>query len=570
MKIAILTSNILDGVIVAEGILKAGKDVSAIVYEQAGKSSLTAKIKTKARALYLIICKKLEHGSFNGIAGKYRHVQIKAVDRINNHYTVNFLKSLKPDLMIVVGTRKLKKEVFSIAPLGAINLHTGILPFYRGADSEFWALHNNEPDRIGVTVHFINEGLDCGNIILQERQSVKPGDTIGKMRIKNIYLGMKTIIKVIDQLESGKADNYKQNNDLAVTYKSANVSDKRLLKNKLAQWGKRGSVLKVFGNGASKVSEEVAKTPLITYMDSAETDYPNIFCLRIDADEYHSDTILSYNALFKKFHNAITIFVNAGNFKDKSGTIKGWAGDGIDIQSHGFYHHTYRDYKTNLHNIRKARLFFEGIGIFTKGFVSPAGRWNRGLSIALENEGYEYSSEFSYDYMGFPTYPMLKDRISKVLQIPVFPVAPELFLERGMNNVDEIVSYYKGAIDEMDACGLPVILYAHTSRYAEVPVILKSVIEYAIFDKNLTPTNMTHFYQWWKERPCGVPYPKQVRRSIKAPGSHYLGKTANSGYYKEAKRLLKKIIDYEKITPAEELYCSKFKKAAKLCVRKFL
>ncbi|MDP3791508.1 MAG: formyltransferase family protein [Candidatus Omnitrophota bacterium] len=553
MKLAILTSDIIDGRIVAEELLRMGRSVSAIVYEKGGAKKPVERLRTDIKSLLLKAAGRLKYGSFEEMAGDFRGVKVKFTENINNPDSVDFLNSIRPDLIVVVGTRKLKKEVFSIAPAGAINLHSGILPFYRGSDSEFWALYNNEPDRVGVSIHFIDESLDTGDVIVQERLRVHPCDTIGGLRIKNIYLGAKKINEAISRIEAGVKVYSVQDSNFSKTYGRARPEEKASLKKRLSEWRKRDSVLKVFGDGSVSVVEEVAKKPLITYMKGMKIDYPNIFCLRIDADEYHEDTISAFSSLLTKYRDAITIFVNADNFSDKQDLIKRWHNEGIDIQSHGFYHHTYGDYESNRHNIKKARLFFDGLGIPTKGFVSPAGRWNPGLSRALEDEGYEYSSEFSYDYLGLPTYPSLGSRISNVLQVPVFPVAPELFLNAGMKDIDKITTYYKRAIDEMLSCGLPVIVYAHTSKYKEVPIILNNILEYAISKKSLIPSNMTLFYKWWRGRPAENCYPTSAICITGFPSSAFLGSIVKENCYKMLKRFVRRLIDLERVTPAEEL-----------------
>ena len=46
-----------------------------------------------------------------------------------------------------------------------VNLHGGLSPEYRGADCTFWALYNGEPENVGCTLHYINEGIDTGDLI---------------------------------------------------------------------------------------------------------------------------------------------------------------------------------------------------------------------------------------------------------------------------------------------------------------------------------------------------------------------------------------------------------------------
>jgi methionyl-tRNA formyltransferase len=86
---------------------------------------------------------------------------------INSEFVVQKVKNIKPDLLISVHFSKLiKKELIAIPLLGCLNLHPSLLPFYRGMAPQHWPIINGEK-KTGITVHFIDEGIDTGNIVLQ-------------------------------------------------------------------------------------------------------------------------------------------------------------------------------------------------------------------------------------------------------------------------------------------------------------------------------------------------------------------------------------------------------------------
>ena len=72
---------------------------------------------------------------------------------------------LKPDVIAVFGTGLIRGPLLAAGRLGIINLHGGLSPQYRGSDCTFWALLNGEPDQVGCTLHFIDQGIDTGNLI---------------------------------------------------------------------------------------------------------------------------------------------------------------------------------------------------------------------------------------------------------------------------------------------------------------------------------------------------------------------------------------------------------------------
>jgi hypothetical protein len=326
-------------------------------------------------------------------------------------------------------------------------------------------------------------------------------------------------------------------------------------------------VIKRFGADVLGVEENVSRIPLIEKNKYISNPLKGIFCLRIDADEYTKPSFAPYHKLFEKYNNLITIFFCASSFKDACDEIRKCRESGVDIQSHGFYHHTYNDYQSNRYNIEKAKSFFDHLGIHTIGYAAPMGKWNRPLARALEDEGYGYSSDFEYDYLGLPSYPSFNGITSKVLQIPVFPVAPELFFQKNLRDLKNITAYYKGAIDEMIFCNLPVIIYAHTStQYADVPALLGDIVEYAVSSKGLKPMQMTAMYDLWKKNLPGDKHACVINK----PGPAYIGRQVALPLNKKIKYFVKEMIDFERATPDDELHCSQVKKRLKIWARKFL
>jgi folate-dependent phosphoribosylglycinamide formyltransferase PurN/peptidoglycan/xylan/chitin deacetylase (PgdA/CDA1 family) len=566
MKIALLTSDILDGLIVAEKLISDGRELGVIIYENKKR---TAKYLLK-RLLYRAkgVISGITYGS---IAKDVPDIVVKNVDDINSPETKRVLEDIRPDLIAVVGTRKLDKGIYGLAGKGAINLHSGILPYYRGADSEFWALYNNDIDKIGVTIHFVDEKLDAGDIILMEVQRVSSSDDHRKLRMKNIILGAAKMSEAIALIEKGGHGRKAQDDTLARVYRSAAAEDKAEYRKRSGIFRKRNrkSVLKEFGRGAMKATERVVKEP--SFLSAIENKWGfDIFCLRIDADEYDAENFSSYYALFEKYREAITIFVNANSFKNASGAVMKCREMGLDIQSHGYYHHTYNSYKMNRFNISKAKEFFKSYGIETKGFAAPMGKWNEALMSALEDEGYLYSSDFSYDYTGLPNFPLLKGKWSRVLELPVFPVAPELFYKDGSVNLSEVVDYYKSAIDRMSGSGIPCIVYAHTNPACkEMPFILDKIAGYALNVRKLKPVTMTRFSEMWTREREKMFLRERGERSGFLP-EEFAGREIREKFVDRLKASVKDYLDFERITPKEDLKCGSVKKYMKLAARGIL
>lgn len=101
---------------------------------------------------------------------------VNEVPHINHPDVVQLANELKPDLIAVFGTSLIRGELLQQDRLGIVNLHGGLSPEYRGADCTFWALYNKEPEKVGCTLHFIDQGIDTGRLIAHVSPEVRPDD----------------------------------------------------------------------------------------------------------------------------------------------------------------------------------------------------------------------------------------------------------------------------------------------------------------------------------------------------------------------------------------------------------
>lgn len=115
------------------------------------------------------------------------------------------LGALKPDLQIVVAFRMLPEVVWSIPALGTFNLHASLLPQYRGAAPINHVLINGESET-GVTTFFIDEQIDTGKILLQERIAIGADETAGELHDRLMELGSRLVLDTILQLSSGQLE----------------------------------------------------------------------------------------------------------------------------------------------------------------------------------------------------------------------------------------------------------------------------------------------------------------------------------------------------------------------------
>ena len=116
---------------------------------------------------------------------------------------IQAFKESKPDIAVVCAfDHKLPKELLEIPPLGFINCHPSLLPDYRGGNPFFHVIANDEK-RTGVTIHYMDEGFDTGDIISQWVTDVAPDETIGtlfnRLNLQTTYM----VLEILNNLENG-------------------------------------------------------------------------------------------------------------------------------------------------------------------------------------------------------------------------------------------------------------------------------------------------------------------------------------------------------------------------------
>ncbi len=125
------------------------------------------------------------------------------------------LKNLNADLQIVVAFRMLPEEVWNMPRLGTYNLHGSLLPKYRGAAPNNWAIINGETET-GVTTFKLKHEIDTGSILYQEKVIIAENSTAGDLHDELMKVGANLILKTVKTVESGKPELKVQDDSQAV------------------------------------------------------------------------------------------------------------------------------------------------------------------------------------------------------------------------------------------------------------------------------------------------------------------------------------------------------------------
>lgn len=132
---------------------------------------------------------------------------------------------INPDVLIVGSWGEiLKEKVISLPKIASVNCHPSFLPYHRGSNPYSSVIKEGE-DFSGVTFHYIDKGLDTGDILLQKKVPISPFDTGGSLRTKCAYTASKMVIEVLDGLEHNSLKPIKQDSSVATYYPRLTAED---------------------------------------------------------------------------------------------------------------------------------------------------------------------------------------------------------------------------------------------------------------------------------------------------------------------------------------------------------
>lgn len=153
------------------------------------------------------------------------------------------MEELTPDLFVVVAFGHiLPKDVLEIPKLGAINIHASLLPKYRGPAPIHWAIINGEKET-GITIMFMDKGLDTGDILLTEKTEITRDDDAGILHDRLSVMGAELLVKALKQFETGDICPVPQDHDQATHAPILNKKDGHI------DWNRPAEKLETFIRG---------------------------------------------------------------------------------------------------------------------------------------------------------------------------------------------------------------------------------------------------------------------------------------------------------------------------------
>lgn len=220
----------------------------------------------------------------------------------------------------------------------------------------------------------------------------------------------------------------------------------------------------------------------------------NLFAFRIDSDKGSRKEIDELYEVARENDIRMSWFLDVKNHEEWLEHFAFLSGQEIGI--HCYEHQTYETYDANLKNILKAKHKLEHAGISSPGFTAPFGIWNVELARALDQIGFEYSSEFSFAYDTLPFYPSDGEKTFTTLQVPIHPICIGSVRKIG-STMEQTKEYFRRVMDEKQLRNEPLFFYHHPTHHCWD--VVQFMFQY-VKEKGIGNTTMLDYARWWKKR----------------------------------------------------------------------
>lgn len=180
-----------------------------------------------------------------------RGVDVSLHDRLDEPACLAFLQRTAPDLIICVGLDIIPRAVLEIPRLGTLNAHNGLLPRYRGRNATAWSVYHDDP--VGVSVHWVDPGIDTGAVLIREPISVERGDSLVSLLPKRQQLAARLLAEASRRAFSGTAQAIPQRREDGRQYYRMHPVLREVVVSKLARGEYRWS-----GSSRDQLLEEVS------------------------------------------------------------------------------------------------------------------------------------------------------------------------------------------------------------------------------------------------------------------------------------------------------------------------
>jgi methionyl-tRNA formyltransferase len=168
---------------------------------------------------------------------KLYNVPVVGSTDVNDAKTLAQIKAWQPDVVLSIYLNQfIKRDLIQLPTQGTLNIHPAMLPRHRGLWPYFWVIANREKET-GVTIHWVDEKFDTGDLLLQEKIVVDPADTLTSLQYKSSVLGAEMLVRAVNLIAAGSPPHLAQDHSQASYHSYPKPKDQRRFRQNGGHYG---------------------------------------------------------------------------------------------------------------------------------------------------------------------------------------------------------------------------------------------------------------------------------------------------------------------------------------------
>ena len=157
-------------------------------------------------------------GDIRFLPNNVRTLSVKSGD-LNKLSNLQIHEALNSDIYVVFGSSYIKGWLIDfLVEHGAINIHMGLSPYYRGSSCNFWALYDSNPSYVGATIHYLSKGLDSGDMLFHCIPKLQNKDSSFDFTMRSVLVAQKALVSAVNDKSIFSMSSVKQNKDNEIRY----------------------------------------------------------------------------------------------------------------------------------------------------------------------------------------------------------------------------------------------------------------------------------------------------------------------------------------------------------------
>lgn len=157
-------------------------------------------------------------GDIRFLPDNVRMLSVKSGD-LNKLSNIQIHEALNSDIYVVFGSSYIKGWLIDfLVEHGAINIHMGLSPYYRGSSCNFWALYDSNQSYVGATIHYLSKGLDSGDMLFHCIPKLQNKDSSFDFTMRSVLVAQKALVSTVNDKSIFSMSSVKQNKDNEIRY----------------------------------------------------------------------------------------------------------------------------------------------------------------------------------------------------------------------------------------------------------------------------------------------------------------------------------------------------------------